>query len=62
MAQAESIAMLDKELDVQAVLIEKLFDLTSYLEERVLQLEQRKGTSRSKRKKEEGAPHPPYPS
>ncbi len=48
----EKIDLLDKELDVQAALIEKLTDVTSYLQEAVLQLERTRVVRRSNTKKE----------
>ncbi len=54
----EKIDLLDKELDVQAALIEKLTDVTSYLQEAVLQLERTRVVRRSTSKKE-GVPLPP---
>jgi len=38
MAQYEKLSLLDKEIDVQAELIEKLYDRVGYLEEEVLRL------------------------
>ncbi len=54
----EKIDLLDKELDVQAALIEKLTDVTSYLQEAVLQLERTRVVRRSNTKKE-GVPATP---
>jgi len=48
----EKIDLLDKELDVQAALIEKLTDTVSYLTEAVLQLERTRVVRRSNTKKE----------
>jgi len=47
----EKIDLLDKELDVQAALIEKLTDTVSYLTEAVLQLERTRVVRRSNIKK-----------
>ena len=58
MAQYEKIELLDKELDVQAAMLEKLVDQVSYLEEAVLQLERTRVMRRSSNKKA-GSPHPP---
>ncbi len=58
MAQYEKIAALDKELDVQAGLIERLVDQVSYLEEAVLQLERTRAVRRSRNKDKEGSPTP----
>jgi len=63
MAQAEAIAMLDKELDVQAALIEKLTDTVSYLTEAVLQLERTRVVRRSSKQKDGASQaQPPRPS
>jgi len=56
----EKIDRLDKELDVQAAILEKLVDQVSYLDQAVLQLERTRVVRRSKNK-EEGVP-PPLPS
>jgi len=53
----EKIDRLDKELDVQAAILEKLVDQVSYLEEAVLQLERTRVVRRSKDKKA-GVPLP----
>jgi len=53
----EKIDRLDKEMDVQASLIEKLVDQVSYLEEAVLQLERTRVVRRTK-PKEGGVPLP----
>ncbi len=47
----EKIDRLDKEMDVQAALIENLVDKLAWTEERVLKLELRRDASRSKNKK-----------
>ena len=60
MAQFETLSRLDKELDVQAALIESLVDKLAWCEERVLKLELLKGTTRSKPKNKAGVP-PPSP-
>jgi len=60
MAQAEMLARLDKEMDVQAALIESLVDKLAWTEERVLKLELVKGTTRSTNKRKKGVP-PPLP-
>jgi len=46
----EKIDRLDKELDVQAALIEGLVDKLAWTEERVLKLELRRDASRSRNK------------
>jgi len=48
----EKIDLLDKEMDVQAAILEKLVDQVSYLEEAVLQLERTRVVRRSSVKKE----------
>ena len=55
----EKIDRLDKEMDVQASLIEKLVDQVSYLEEAVLQLERTRVVRRTKPKSEGVAPPTP---
>jgi len=57
----EKIDLLDKEMDVQAALIEKLTDTVSYLTEAVLQLERTRVVRRSNHKKDVVAP-PATPS
>ena len=57
----EKIDRLDREMDVQAALIESLTDKVSYLGEAVLQLELTKATRRSTSKKDVAAP-PATPS
>jgi len=59
----EKLDALDKEMDVQVALIEKLTDKVDYLGEAVLQLERTRVVRRSKNK-EGGAPgaQPPTPS
>jgi len=47
----EKIDRLDKEMDVQASILEKLVDQVSFLEESVLQLERMRAVRRSKTKK-----------
>ncbi len=47
----EKIDLLDKELDVQAAILEKLVDQVSYLEQAVLQLERTRVVRRSNTKK-----------
>jgi len=47
----EKIDRLDREMDVQAALIEGLVDKLAWTEERVLKLELRRDVSRSKNKK-----------
>ncbi len=58
MAQYEQLAKLEKEMDVQVSLIEKLVDQVSYLSESVLQLERTRVVRRSSNKKA-GSPSPP---
>ncbi len=53
----EKIDLLDKEMDVQATMLEKLVDQVSYLQEAVLQLERTRVVRRSSNKKE-GVPPP----
>jgi len=48
MAQFEEFSRLDKEMDVQVGLIEKLCDRVAYLESRVLELERTRAVKRSK--------------
>jgi len=48
----ERIDLLDKELDVQAAILEKLVDQVSYLEQAVLQLERTRVVRRSTVKKD----------
>ncbi len=63
MAQAEQLALLDKEMDVQAALLEKLVDRMSYMESAVLQLERTRVVRRSKLKKDGASQaQPPRPS
>ena len=57
----EKIDRLDREMDVQASLIEKLVDQVSYLEEAVLQLERTRAVRRTKSKTKEGSPYPSMP-
>ncbi len=57
----EKIDRLDREMDVQASLIEKLVDQVSYLEEAVLQLERTRVVRRTKPKKEGVASTPSMP-
>ena len=52
MAQYEQLAKLEKEMDVQVHLIEKLVDQVSYLEHAVLQLERTRVVRRSSNKKD----------
>jgi len=52
----EKIDRLDKELDVQAALIEGLVDKLAWTEERVLKLELRRDASRSRNKKDGSPP------
>ncbi len=52
MAQYEQLAKLEKEMDIQVGLIEKLTDVVSYLQESVLQLERTRVVRRTKPKKE----------
>ncbi len=54
----EKIDRLDREMDVQASLIEKLVDQVSYLEESVLQLERTRVVRRSSNKKDVAGPPP----
>ncbi len=56
----EKIDLLDKELDVQAAILEKLVDQVSYLEQAVLQLERTRVVRRSNSKK--GVPAVPLQS
>ncbi len=56
----EKIDLLDKELDVQAAIVEKLVDQVSYLEQAVLQLERTRVVRRSNSKK--GVPAVPLES
>jgi len=58
----EKIDRLDKELDVQAAILEKLVDQVSYLEEAVLQLERTRVVRRSSNKKDVAPPPLPSPS
>ncbi len=58
MAQAESIAMLDKEMNVQVALIEKLHDRLAEVERGVLELERTRAMKRSSNKEGRGSPHP----
>ncbi len=51
----EKIDLLDKEMDVQAALLEKLTDVTSYLTEAVLQLERTRVVRRPKPQNKKGA-------
>ena len=60
MAQYEQLAKLEKEMDVQAALIEGLVDKLAWTEERVLKLELTKDTRRSTNKTKKGVP-PPLP-
>ena len=57
----ERIDRLDKEMDVQAALIEGLVDKLAWAEERVLKLELRRDASRSRPKNKKGAPTPSLP-
>ena len=57
----EKIDRLDKELDVQAALIEGLVDKLAWIEERVLKLELRRDASRSRNKAKTGSPTPSLP-
>jgi len=57
----EKIDRLDREMDVQAALIESLTDRVSGLVECVLQLERTRDVRRSK-KTRTGSPHPSLPS
>ncbi len=61
MAQFETLSRLDKEMDVQAALIESLVDKLAWTEERVLKLELRRDASRSKPKIKKGPPTPSLP-
>ncbi len=61
MAQAESIAMLDKEMNAQVALIEKLHDRLAYMEQRVLELERTRAVRRSSNKSRRGTPTPSMP-
>ena len=61
MAQFEKIELLDKELNVQAAIIEGLVDKLAWTEERVLKLELRRDASRSRNKNKTGSPHPVLP-
>jgi len=56
----EKIDRLDRELDVQAAILEKLVDQVSYLEEAVLQLERTRVVRRSSNK-EKGSSTPSMP-
>jgi len=58
MAQYEQIVALEKLMDVQVTMMEKLVDQVSYLQESVLQLERTRVVRRTKPKKE-GVPHVP---
>ncbi len=49
----EKIDRLDREMDVQAAILEKLVDQVSYLEEAVLQLERTRVVRRSSNKGKE---------
>ncbi len=57
----EKIDLLDKEMDVQATMLEKLVDQVSYLQEAVLQLERTRVVRRSSNKKEGVPPTPSLP-
>ncbi len=57
----EKIDLLDKEMDVQAAMLEKLVDQVSYLSEAVLQLERTRVVRRSNTKKEGVPPTPSLP-
>ncbi len=57
----EKIDRLDRELDVQAALIEGLVDKLAWTEERVLKLELRRDASRSRNKKGVPAVPPSLP-
>jgi len=57
----EKIDLLDKEMDVQAALIEKLTDKVDYLGEAVLQLERTRVVRRSTNKRAERS-NPSVPS
>ena len=57
----EKIDRLDRELDVQAALIESLVDKLAWTEERVLKLELRRDASRSRNKNKKGPPTPSLP-
>ncbi len=61
MAQYEQLAKLEKEMDVQVSLIEKLVDQVSYLEASVLELERTRVVRRTAPSKKDGVP-PPLPS
>ena len=61
MAQYEQIAKVEKELDVQAGLIEKLTDLVAWLETRVVALEGMRAARKSSNKPK-GPPTPSLPS
>ena len=50
MAQFEKISLLDKEMDVQAALLEGIMDRVAYLEASVLELERTRAVRRSKPK------------
>ncbi len=60
MAQAELLARIDKEMDVQAALIESLVDKLAWCEERVLKLELLKGRPGRTNKNKKGV-SPPLP-
>jgi len=53
----EKIDLLDKELDVQAALLEKLNDRLAYMEEAVLQLERTRVVRRSPKSKDPTSPN-----
>ncbi len=57
----EKVDLVDKEMDVQAALLEKLEDRMSYLEEAVLQLERTRVVRRSTIKKDGGSQPLPLP-
>jgi len=61
MAQYEQLAKLEKEMDIQVALIEKLVDQVSYLEEAVLQLERTRVMRRPKAQNKKGSPTPSLP-
>jgi len=57
----EKIDRLDRELDVQAALIESLTDKVSYLSEGMLQLERTRVVRRSRKQKDGGSQPLPVP-
>ncbi len=58
----EKIDRLDREMDIQAALIESLVDKLAWTEERVLKLELRRDASRSRNKKGVPAVPPSMPT